>query len=291
MTAFDPRLTPARPDLAAAHLMGQVEAARFAEGEIKQAIRGQVALRGAPSFDAELHTEILFGEMFMVYEEKHGWAWGQCALDSYVGYARASELASPGPAPTHRVSAFKTPLQPAPELKRGAVDFLPMNAKVTVLAEEDRYAQIGEGLYVFAGHLVSIAAHVPDWVAVAERFLGFPYLWGGKTADGLDCSGLIQLALEAGGMSAPRDADMMEAVLGKPLPVTRDFSGLKRGDIVFWNEHMGVMLDAHRLLHANAFHMKVEVEPLAEALPRIMRIAGPVRVIKRIPNNRIECLS
>lgn len=279
MTRFDPRLTPARPDLAAASLMGQVEAARFAEGEIKQAIRGNVALRDAPSFDAQLHTEIFFGELFTVYEEKNGWVWGQCALDSYVGYARASEFASPGPAPTHRVDVFKTPLQPTPDVKRGAVDFLPMNAKVCVLAEEDRYARIADNLYVFAGHLVSIAARATDWVSVAERFVGVPYLWGGKTVDGVDCSGVIQIALEAGGIKSPRDADMMEAVLGTPIAVKPDFSGLRRGDILFWTDHVGVMVDSQRFLHANGFHMKVEVENVRDAAARIAR---PNTSIKRI---------
>ena len=278
MTAFDPRLTPARPDLAAASLKGKVEAARFAEGEIKQAIRGNAALRDGPSFDAQLHTEILFGELFTVYEEKNGWAWGQCAFDSYVGYARSSEFASPGPVPTHRVAVFKTPLQPSPDVKRGAVDFLPMNAKVCALAKEDRYAKIADNLYVFAGHLVSIASRAPDWVTVAERFVGIPYLWGGKTIDGLDCSGLIQLALEAGGIKSPRDADMMEATLGKPVPI-EPVSGLKRGDMLFWNEHVGVMLDATRLLHANGFHMQVEVEPLRDAAARIAR---PLTSIRRL---------
>ncbi len=279
MNALDPRLTPARADLAAAYLKGKVEAARFVEGQSKQAIRGNVALRAAPSFDALLHTEILFGERFTVYEEKNGWAWGQCALDFYVGYARSSELAAPGPASTHRITAIKTPLQPAPEVKRGAVDFLPMNAKVVVLGEVGRYAKIADGLYVFAGHLAPISAKVSDWVSVAERFVGFPYLWGGKTADGLDCSGIIQLALEAGGIKALRDADMMEAMLGKPQPLSSDFSGLKRADIVFWEEHMGVMVDANRLLHANAFHMQVTIEPLADA---VARITSPVRTIKRL---------
>ncbi|MGQ0742100.1 MAG: C40 family peptidase [Alphaproteobacteria bacterium] len=281
MTDFDPRVTPARPDLAAAYLKGKVQAARYAEGEIKQAIRGNVALRGVPSFDAQLHTEILFGELFTVYEEKNGWVWGQAMLDSYVGYARASEFAPPGPAPTHRVSVFKTPLLPAPDTTRGAVDFLPFGAKVAVLSEEERYTRIADGLYVFSGHLVSLVSRTADWVAIAERFAGVSYLWGGKTVDGLDCSGLIQLALEAGGIRSPRDADLMEAALGTPLRVDAGLSGLRRGDLVFWHEHVGVMLDDAQLLHANGFHMLVESEPLAAAAKRIAATSGPIRVIKR----------
>jgi cell wall-associated NlpC family hydrolase len=282
VSAFDPRVTPLRADLAAVELKGKVEAARFAEGCAAQAIRGTVALRKSPSFDGRLETEILFGERFAIYEEKNGWVWGQCALDSYVGYARSSEFASPGAPVTHRVTAFKTALLHAPKLKYAAVDFLPLNAKVAVASEEERYARIGDGLYVFSGHLAPLARKEADWVAVAERFAGFPYLWGGKTADGLDCSGFIQLALEAGGIASPRDTDMMETALGKPVPVTADFKNLKRGDLVFWNSHMGVMLDATRLLHANAFHMQVSIEPLAEVAARIARKEGAVRVIKRI---------
>lgn len=282
MSAFDPRVTPARADLAAAHLQGKLEAARFAEGRPAQAIRGVVALRKAPSFDASLETEILFGERFTIYEEKNGWAWGQCALDSYVGYARASEFASPDAAPTHRVTALRTPLYPAAQLKAAAVDFLPLNAKVALQGEEDRYARIGEGLYLFAKHLAPMAAKAADWVAVCERFVGVPYLWGGKTAGGVDCSGLIQTALEAGGIAAPRDTDMMEAALGTPVPVADNLKNLKRGDLVFWNGHLGAMLDADRLLHANAFHMEVTVEPLGLVAERIARKEGPVRAIKQI---------
>ncbi len=282
MSAFDPRITPARADLAAAQLKGKVEAARFVEGRMAQAIRGTVSLRESPSFDASLETEILFGEHFTIYEEKNGWVWGQCALDAYVGYARASEFATPGPAPTHRVTAFKTALLHAPQLKSASADFLPLNAKVAVMGEENRYARIGDGLYVFSGHLAPLARKEADWVTVAERFTGFPYLWGGKTADGLDCSGLIQLALEAGGVASPRDTDIMETALGKPVPVTADFKNLKRGDLVFWNNHMGVMLDALRLLHANAFHMQTTIEPLAEVAARIVAKEGAVQAIKRI---------
>ncbi len=282
MSAFDPRVTPARADLAAVQLKGKVEAARFVEGRAAQAIRGTVALRKTPSFDGNLETEILFGECFIIYEEKNGWVWGQCALDSYVGYARATEFASPGPAPSLRVTAFKAALLHAPILKSAVADFLPMNAKVAVAGEAERYARIGDGLYVYAGHLAPLAKKESDWIAVAERFVGFPYLWGGKTADGIDCSGIVQIALETGGISAPRDTDQMETALGKTVPVTPGFTGLKRGDLIFWGEHMGVMLDATRLLHANAFHMAVAIEPLAEAAMRIARTEGPMRAIKRL---------
>jgi hypothetical protein len=282
VSAFDPRVTPARADLAAAHLKGKVEAQRFIEGRAAQTIRGTVSLRNTPSFDGRLETEILFGERFTIYEAKNGWVWGKCALDSYVGYARESEFATSGLTPTHRVTAFKTALLNQPELKSAASDFLPFNAKVAVLGEEERYARICDELYIFAGHLAPLAHREADWVKIAERFVGFPYLWGGKTADGLDCSGIIQLALEAGGISAPRDTDMMEMALGISISARPDFAGLQRGDLVFWGDHMGVMLDAARLLHANAFHMAVAVEPLSEAVTRIARNEGAVRAIKRI---------
>lgn len=282
MSAFDPRVTPARADLAAVHLKDKVEAQRFVEGHTAQAIRGTVSLRNTPSFDGRLETEILFGERFTIYEAKNGWVWGQCALDSYVGYARESEFATPATAPTHRVTAFKTALLHQPELKSAASDFLPLNAKVAVMGEEERYARIGDGLYVFAGHLAPLAHKESDWVKIAERFAGLPYLWGGKTADGVDCSGIIQLALEAGGIAASRDTDMMETSLGKSILATPDFAGLKRGDLIFWSDHMGVMLDATRLLHANATYMAVTIEPLAQAAARIARKEGAVRAIKRI---------
>jgi cell wall-associated NlpC family hydrolase len=282
VNALDARVTAARADLAAAHLKGKVEAQRFVEGRVTQAIRGTVSLRNMPSFDGRLETEILFGERFTIYEAKNDWVWGQCALDSYVGYARECEFATPGPAPTHRVTAFKTAFLHQPELKSAAIDFLPLNSKVAVMGEEERYARIGDGLYVFAGHLAQLTHKEADWVKIAERFASFPYLWGGKTADGLDCSGIIQLALEAGGIAAPRDADMMETALGKSVLVTPDFANLKRGDLIFWSDHMGVMLDAARLLHANATYMAVTIEPLAEAAARIARKEGGVRAIKRI---------
>ncbi|HEY4263932.1 MAG TPA: hypothetical protein VGM72_01325, partial [Micropepsaceae bacterium] len=187
---FDKRVTPARLDLAAAHLEGKVTAAKFVEGRTGQVTRGVTGLQAAPTETAGLRTQLLFGEEFTVYEEKHGWVWGQAALDGYVGYARAGSVGTSCP-PTHRVIVLSTPLLNAPDVKKGARDMLPLNAKVAVAEEDGRFVRLSNAGYVFAGHLAPLGAQVPDWVDMAERFLGVPYLWGGKTAAGLDCSGLV----------------------------------------------------------------------------------------------------
>lgn len=276
---FDKRVTPARPDLAAAHLEGQVSAKRFVEGRVGQVSRGVAGLHAAPTETSGLRTQLLFGEAFTIYEEKHGWVWGQSALDNYVGYAKAEYFTAPA-APSHRVMSLSTPLLAAPDVKKGARDMLPLNAKVTLAQDEGRFARLTNGAYVFAGHLGSIDARAPDWVAVAERFVGVPYLWGGKTAAGLDCSGLVQTALEGGGNPSLRDTDMMEGTLGTALPLDGE---RQRGDLIFWKGHVGLMLDGARIIHANGHFMQVSVEPLETVRARTLANENlPVRAIKRL---------
>jgi len=277
---IDKRIVPARPDLAAAHLQGQVMSARFVEGRPYQTARGVVGLHTAPVDIAPLHTQLLFGEAFTVYEEKNGWVWGQATLDSYVGYARADAVNATLSSPTHRVAVRSTPLLRAPDVKKGAHDMLPMNAKIVVLEQAARFVRLSSGLYVFANHIAPLASRVPEWIGVAETFVGVPYLWGGKTAAGLDCSGLVQTALEAGGIASPRDTDMMESSLGQSVPLD---ATLQRGDLIFWKRHVGVMLDAERLIHANGFTMQVSIEPLALVRERTLAAENlPVRTIKRL---------
>jgi hypothetical protein len=270
----DKRLTPARPDLAAVHLKGVVDAPRFAEGETFSVCLGRTSLRLRPGADAAQDSELLFGENFTVYDRAQGWAWGQAASDLYVGYVREDALGAPIVAQT-RVTALMAPMFSAADLKTPVRDLLPLNAAVPVLARDGDYVNVGPG-FVHQRHLAPEGEK--DFVAIAERFLGVPYVWGGKTAAGLDCSGLIQTALQAVGKAAPRDTDMMEKALGEAVRI----EDAKRGDLVFWKGHMGVMLDAKRLLHANAFHMVVAAEPLAEAAARIEKIAGPVTSVKRL---------
>jgi cell wall-associated NlpC family hydrolase len=278
-TTYDRRITAARPDLAAAHLKGVIPAERYREGRIKQVTQPFVGLRSAADDDAMLETQLLFGELFTVYELKNDLVWGQAALDSHVGYAPADAFGEPAEPPTHRVTARATPLLLAPDVKQPSRAMLPMNAKLHVAEDAGRFSRLADGGYVFSAHIAPLQTHAPDWVAVTEAFVGVPYLWGGKTYAGIDCSGLIQTALEASGVSAPRDTDLMETALG--LPIALD-APLARGDLIFWKGHMGAMLDEVRLIHASAYAMQVVIEDFATARARIEADGLPVRTIKRL---------
>jgi cell wall-associated NlpC family hydrolase len=277
-TGFDRRLTPARADLAAAHLKGSIVAEKFVEGRTAQVSLGVIGLHATPASDTGLQTQLLFGEIFTIYDRKGEWVWGQAALDSYVGYARVEGFAAPVPS-THRVASLATPLLFAPDVKKGARDMLPMNAKLALAESGEGFVRLADGSYAFAGHLAPLGTVVSDWVSVAERFNGVPYLWGGKTAGGIDCSGLVQTALEAGGIKSPRDTDMMELQLGR---VIAHDAQLMRGDLIFWKGHVGLMLDSERIIHANGFAMQVSIEPLAEVRERTLAREGlPIRTIRR----------
>ena len=194
MVALDPRINPFRPEIAAKYLQGQVEAARFVEGTRHQVIEPIAALRRAPSHEARLDTEALLGERVTVYETTdEGWAWGQLETDGYVGWLSANALGPPGAAPTHKVACRARWCFPAPDIKTPPLAALPMGAQLAVARQDERFAVTASGWHVPEAHLAPIKARQPDFVAVAEQFLGTPYLWGGKTSLGLDCSGLVQV--------------------------------------------------------------------------------------------------
>lgn len=281
MSAYDPRLTPVRSDLAAAHLKGHVDAPAYAEGRAMAGCAGKTWIRRRPAPDAPVETELLHGEAFTVYAVADGFAWGQAALDGYVGYVAQSDLAAGGPEPGWRVTASSTFVYARDDLKSPVVRTLPMNARVAV-ARGGAYVELALGGFVYARHLAPLAARAEDFVTVAERFIGVPYLWGGRTPLGFDCSGLVQAALAIAGVSALRDTDMQECTLGAAVAITPGFQGLQRGDLVFWKGHVGVMRDAVRLLHANAHHMSVASEPLGAAVARISAAGSEVTAIRRL---------
>ena len=280
MPALDPRLTPARADLAAKELEGKVTAARFVEGRVFEVIEPQTAVCATPAPDVPLLTEALKGERVTIYDmNAEGWAWGQLAADGYVGWLSANALSPAGPSATHKVTALRTFAFPGPSIKLPPLEVLPLGARVAIARVKDRLAVTRSGAYVPAPHLAPLDFVEPDFVAVAERFLGVPYLWGGKTALGLDCSGLVQVALTAAGRICPRDSDMQEQTLG--APVAADPARLQRRDLVFWKGHVAIVRDAATLIHANAFHMAVAIEPLAEAIARISEAGSEITSVRR----------
>ncbi len=278
---FDRRLTPSRPDLAAAHLRGLVEAPRYAAGQAKRVIAASAPLRRNPDPDAPLETEALHGESVTVYDEAEGWAWAQLDSDKYVGYLPLRSLAAPAE-PTHRVAALRTHAYPGPSIKLPPLMALSLGARLMIVGHEGDFAVAEDGLHLWARHLADVGSREPDYVAVAERFLETPYLWGGRTSEGIDCSGLVQTALAAAGLPSPRDSDMIEAASGEPIAVDDPATPLKRGDLVFWKGHVGIMRDSVTLLHANGWHMKTVSEPLSEARARIAAGGGDVTSIRRI---------
>ncbi|MGO8924285.1 MAG: NlpC/P60 family protein [Xanthobacteraceae bacterium] len=283
MPALDRRLTPWRADVAAKHLEGKVKAARFVEGRAMEVIAPQAPLRREPRPDAPLDTEALKGERVTVYDANaEGWAWGQLASDNHVGWLPSAALAPPGPAPTHRVAALRTLVFPGPSIKLPPVEALPFGAALNIARIEDRLAITPSGGHVPAAHLAPIGDNERDFVAVAERFVGTPYLWGGKTALGLDCSGLLQIALSACGLPCPRDSDMQERALGAPLDHQASSFKLQRGDLLFWAGHVAIARDRDSLVHANAFHMCVVVEPVGEAITRIRGMESEITSVRRL---------
>ncbi len=278
---MDRRLTPARGDIAAERLRGLVEATRFVAGRPMTVGEPVAALRRRPQADASYETEALMGEVVDVYDETEGWAWGQLTGDGYVGWLPSAALRPEAPTATHKVAATRSFLYPAPSLKAPPAGHLSLGARVAVARVDGSYAETAAG-WLFAGHLRPLDWVEPDFVAVAERFLHVPYLWGGKTSLGLDCSALVQVALAAAGIAVPRDSDMQEADVGSILPLTDAFDGLRRGDLVFWKGHVGIMQDGDRILHANGHHMAVASERLADAVARILKTSyGPVTAIRR----------
>jgi cell wall-associated NlpC family hydrolase len=260
----DPRLTLIHDGLAAAALEGLVEADRYAKTEAMRCVSPWAGIHKAADATSEQQDQLVFGEAFDVLVRKDGFAFGQARRDGYVGWVEDSALGEGVLTPTHWVSALRTYAFSKPDLKSAPAMALTMNALVTIEARDGRFARAAGAGWIFEDHLSPMGACAADPAGVALRFAEAPYLWGGRTSEGLDCSGLVQQAHYACAVATCRDTDM-QAQLGALV----DAEKLQRGDLVFWKGHVGVMSDGKTLFHANAYHMAARAEPLAVAAARI----------------------
>ncbi|MCO6051451.1 NlpC/P60 family protein [Mesorhizobium sp. RP14(2022)] len=281
MAALDKRLNAFRPDLADARLKGHVEAKRFVEGRAARVIVPVADLKHEPRHDAGLDTQLIFGTIVQVFDSHEDWAWVQAERDGYVGYLSSEALGAPADRPTHIVSAARTFLYPGPDMKLPRTGTLSLGSELVVTdwteTRGSRYGRLDTGEWAMAVHLREIDATEQDFVAIAERLLGTPYLWGGASGFGIDCSGLVQLSLRMAGRTVLRDTDMQAGSVGE----TVDGADLRRGDLVFWRSHVGIMRDAETLIHANGHTMDVALEPLRDAVERIGYLYGQPTVYRR----------
>ncbi|QYE34791.1 C40 family peptidase [Polymorphobacter sp. PAMC 29334] len=263
---LDPRTHAVRPDLADIGLAGIVVAPRFADGVVMHAVVAAAMLRTAPEDNATAVSAVLFGEKFTVFDVAHGWAWGQCDHDSYVGWVRASAIKPGMVSPTHRVTAPTAAIFARPDIKTRVVGSLPLNARLAASAAGADFVAAGGG-FVHRRHVSELGnpiAESLDPVTIALGFIGTPYVWGGRTRDGIDCSGLTQAVLIAHGIACPRDSDQQRDAFAPVDPANR-----RRGDLVVFPGHVGILADPLTLVHANAYWMAAVVEPLADVVARI----------------------
>ena len=263
--ADDPRIIPARPDLAALHLKDVVEADVYASPTEMQVSVPLAPVTSERDAEGEMIHQLIFGERFTAYENEDGWVWGQTALDGYVGYIPEACLMEAQGEATHRITAVQALVYPDADFRARPIGALPFGARVGVGERSEPFVQLDVGGWVGETTVKPIADATPMWVSTAERFKGAPYLWGGRSAAGFDCSGLVQIALQSANIACPRDSDQQMAALGREAPQ----AALRRGDLVFWKGHVGIMTSPTKILHANLHHMEVAEEPFAAAVERI----------------------
>lgn len=281
----DARLHAFRADLADVRLRGEVEAPRFVAGRPARIVSPVADIRKAPDATSGLNSQLILGDDVQLFEEKDGWSWLQAERDGYVGYVPSAAIGERADSPTHVVAVPRTFVYPGPDLKLAHRRALSMGSRLTVVGRAETrntlYAVLDSGETVIEAHLLPVESCAADYVSVAETLVHTPYLWGGASGFGIDCSGLVQLSMRMTGTSVLRDTDMQVASIGQPIAAGADFSGLQRGDLVFWRGHVAIMTDPATMIHASGHTMLVSNETLADAVARIEPLYGLPTAFRR----------
>lgn len=274
----DRRLLPANDRVAASHLRDRIQAPTYSDGEAARIALPVADLWRDPA--GRRDRQLLMGDAVTVYERHDGYGFVQAAKDGYVGYVAEAALDTPAPEPTHWVAVPGSQAYPDPDMKVPQTADLTFGAQVTVVSHQPKFFETADGLYIPKPHLWPIDKRFADYVTAAQLFFGAPYLWGGNTPRGIDCSGLVQIAMLAAGTDCLADSDQQED-MGDPLA---DDAELRRGDLLFWKGHVAIAVDGDTILHANAHHMAVAYEPVDHAIRRIEAQGdGPVTGRRRLP--------
>ncbi|TCQ81899.1 SH3 domain-containing protein [Ochrobactrum sp. BH3] len=285
MSMLDRRLNAYRPDLADERLSGKVEASRFTTDTLMQVSASVVDLRSEPRPDSGPQTQIIFGDMVRVFEEQDGWSWVQAERDGYTGYVSSASLEKPTADATHMVIVPRTFIYPGSDLRFPHTKALSLGSRVRIVGSAEtrgtQYALLENGEALIATHLAPLDQHAEDYVAVAETLLHTPYLWGGTSGFGIDCSGIVQLSMWVSGRKVLRDSDMQQNTLGEIVEPDDDYSNLKRGDLVFWKGHVAICASPDMLIHASGHTMTVTLEPLRDAIRRIAYLYDLPTLIRR----------
>ena len=248
-------------------------------------IKSSTFMKLEPFVNSPLETECLFGETVEVLDEDLDWVYCKLITDNYHGWVKKNNIAKFKKA-THRVFNIRTFIYNDADLKSNIALYLPMGANLVVEKIYSEWAKIiylvDERIkvgYVPAQHIVELQHKVSDWVAIAQSLEGTPYNWGGRDTIGLDCSALLQLTYQTYGQAIGRNTSD-QVKLDKPI--IDNISDLKRGCVIFWKGHVGIMINKVNCIHANAFHMKTVTEPLIDI---ICRMDKKLQVVKMMDFN------
>ena len=264
---FDPREYAYKAGLAADYMRGLIRSPKFLVGEVFQVKINVTSLKKSPGQSSEQVSELLFGEEIIIYEILNGWAWGQSQTDGYVGYVSMDHISCKLQENTHEVTALRAFVYKQPDIKASIITCLSMASQLSITHSRGLFAYIENLGWIFEKSIRTLGGVESDFVSVAQKFTGTPYLWGGRSSFGIDCSGLVQLSLRRVGVLCPRDTDQQASSVGSP--VNDEITKLLRGDLIYVNGHVAIMVNPHTILHANAFHMSVELESLEDFLSRL----------------------